>query len=303
MIRKVGAAVEDFRLPSSTELTSARPLRRLREPWLERRHLYRYYATFLGELVERGLRVVPLREFHGAGAEGAVLLGLRHDVDERLDSALELARLEHARGIRSTYFVLHTAGYYESPQLVSTLRELQGLGHEVGFHYDLVTLQIVLQHQPRAYLTRELGRLRDAGIDIVGAAGHGSYWGHKLGYKNEYFFRDLPAPQPGFPNVDEVGSVQLVKGTLAEFGFAYDASALGETHYWTDSWFDEQGRRWHPDRLDLGVLHPGDRAIVLVHPCHWDRSLSAKYARTLGRLARRVVGEGGARAPRRGGAP
>jgi hypothetical protein len=52
---------------------------------------------------------VPLVELAAADAPA---LGLRHDIETRLHSALELARLEAARGIHSTYFVLHSAPYY-----------------------------------------------------------------------------------------------------------------------------------------------------------------------------------------------
>jgi len=282
--------MSEYRLPNSNEMVRARPLRRLLEPWLERRHLYQHYSAFLDEIVVRALEVVPLREFRGAKTEGRTLLGLRHDIDDRLESALELASLEHSRGIRSTYFVLHAAAYYKSPKLLPTLRELQRLGHEVGFHYDLVTSQIVRRVDSREELRAELERLRAGGIDVVGAAAHGSYWGHKLGYKNEYFFRELSIPRPEFPNSERVGDVPLAKGTLSEFGLAYDASQLGETNYWTDSWVDAKGHRWHPDLLDLEALEPDARAIVLVHPCHWDLSLGSKYIRTLRRLTRRLFG-------------
>jgi hypothetical protein len=286
-IRKVGGLTDDYVLPTSAEMTRAHPLRRLAEPWRDRHHLYREYADFLDRLAP--LAVVPLREFGRARAADRAVFALRHDVDDRLESALEFARLEHERGLRATYFVLHSAPYYGTDALLPALRRLQDLGHEVGFHYDLVTSQVVRGVDPRAELQAELGRLRAAGLDVVGVAAHGSYWGHRLGYKNTYFFADLQGPEPGFPNFERVGDVELAKATLAEFGLDYDASALGETSYWTDSRVDRRGRRWHPRLADVESLAPGEAAIALVHSCHWDRSLAAKYARTLRRLARRAV--------------
>src|SRR5437016_12184366 len=99
---------------------------RLLFPWTERHFTYAEYARFLDRLGDR--HVVPLREF----ARGAGDLALRHDVDSRLESALELARLEHDRGLRATYFVLHTAPYWRDPRLLPKLRRLQERGHEVG---------------------------------------------------------------------------------------------------------------------------------------------------------------------------
>jgi hypothetical protein len=240
-------------------------------PLVERRFTYAEYERFLGRLAGRD--VVPLRAF----AAGLGDTALRHDVDDRLDSALELARREHARGLRATYFVLHTALYWEREDLIERLRELQALGHEVGWHNDLVTLAVVHGRDPAEHLRGELARLRDAGIDVVGVAAHGSPWCHRLGFHNDYAFSDLPHPIPGFPTRFEP------IGTLADFGFDYDAYSLGEDAYFSDSRFD-RGRRAHPADFPLD---PGKRTIVLTHPCHWDRSAAAKTQRLARLVARR----------------
>ena len=61
---------------------------------------------------------------------------LRHDVDLSLEAALELARLEHARGARATYFLMTESVFYnlDSELGRNTLRELRDLGHAVGLH-------------------------------------------------------------------------------------------------------------------------------------------------------------------------
>jgi len=241
---------------------------RLLFPLTERRFTYAEYERFLDGLTAR--EVVPLREF----ALGRGDLALRHDVDSRLESALELARRENERGLRATYFVLHTAPYYRRPDLLERLLELQSLGHEVGFHNDLVMLALVHSVDPAAYLREELARLRGAGLDVVGVSAHGSPWCHRLGYHNGYAFSDSPQPLPGFPRTFEP------IGSLADFGFAYDAYALGEDVYFSDAAFVDRHRA-HPADFDL---RPGERAIVLTHPCHWDSSAAAKAGRLLAKL-------------------
>jgi hypothetical protein len=249
---------------------------RLLFPWIERRFTYREYARFLDRL--GGREVVPLRELaHGAGD-----LALRHDVDSRLDSALVLARLEADRGLRATYFVLHTAPYWDEPDLLPRLLRLQELGHEVGFHNDLVTLERVHGIDVAEYAPRALERLREAGLEIVGSAAHGSPWCHRLGFHNNYVFAGWDEPVPGFPDTE-------VKRKLdpSELGLEYEAYHLGEDAYYSDSRF-EHGRRWHPSQLDLAGS--SGRTIVLTHPCHWDASVAAKVVRLGRRLARRARG-------------
>ena len=251
------------------------PLRsRLLFPVTERRFTYRELARFFERLGDRD--VVPLREF----AQGAGDLALRHDVDSRLDSALAFARLEYERGLRATYFVLHTAAYWREPGLLDSLRRLQELGHEVGFHNDLVTLERVHGVDIRAYAERELARLRDAGIDVVGAAAHGSPWCHRLGFHNNYAFTGWEEPVPGFPATE-------VRQKLdpRALGLEYEAYHVPHDVYFSDAAF-EGGRRRHPSDLELV---PGRRTIVLIHPEHWDASVGAKTLRLVEKLAAQLL--------------
>lgn len=240
-------------------------------PLFERRFTYAEYGRFLARLGAR--TVVPLREF----ARGQGDLALRHDVDSRLESALVLAKLEADRGLQATYFILHSAPYWEDPELLPRLRQLQELGHEVGFHNDLVTLERVHGVDIADYARRELGRLRGAGIEIVGAAAHGSPWCHRLGFHNNYAFAGWDEPVSGFPSTD-------VRQKLdpAQLGLEYEAYHVPHDVYFSDASFDG-GRRRHPAELEL---EPGRRTIVLVHPDHWDSSAAAKAGRLAAKLAK-----------------
>lgn len=241
-------------------------------PLTERRFTYGWYERFLDRLAER--QVVPMREF----AQGRGDLALRHDVDSRLEGALELARREFARDLRGTYFVLHTAPYWSRPDLLERLRELQSLGHEIGFHNDLVTLERTQNVDIEAYARRELKRLREGGIQIVGAAAHGSPWCHRLGFHNNYAFAGWDEPVPGFP-----GRTVRRKLDPAALGLEYEAYHVPRDEYFSDASFVNSRRR-HP--LDLALV-PGRRTIVLVHPCHWDRSVAAKLGRLAAKAFRR----------------
>jgi hypothetical protein len=249
---------------------------RLLFPLTERRFTYREYARVLDRLSSR--EIVPLRDF----ARGRGNLGLRHDVDLRLDSALVLGALEHERGIRATYFVLHTAPYWDRPDVVDRLRELQELGHEIGFHNDLVTAQRVHGQDPRRILSAALERLRAGGLDVVGAAAHGSPWCHRLGFHNNYVFEGWDEPLPGFPSTDVPDKLDP-----REFGLEYEAYHVAADRHLSDSSFDSRRRRWHPAELVGESPNPAECVVVLVHPCHWDRGVAAKTARLGRKLLRR----------------
>lgn len=63
-------------------------------------------------------------------------LFLRHDVDLSLTAAVEMARVEHELGARTTYFLMTESIFYnlDSSAGEETLQELRELGHAIGFH-------------------------------------------------------------------------------------------------------------------------------------------------------------------------
>ncbi len=63
---------------------------------------------------------------------------LRHDVDNSIEKALEMALIEHALGVKSTYFVLLSSTFYNvlSKKERDNLLKISALGHEIGLHFD-----------------------------------------------------------------------------------------------------------------------------------------------------------------------
>lgn len=58
---------------------------------------------------------------------------LRHDVDRSAKNALAMAQLEHTYGIKSTY-------YFRYPKTfdIKIIRKICNLGHEIGYHYEVL---------------------------------------------------------------------------------------------------------------------------------------------------------------------
>lgn len=100
-------------------------------------------------------------------------IALRHDVDYSLDSALELACWEAEHGIRATYFLLHTAPYWDDPRLLDKCAQLADFGHEIGLHTNLLPAWYEHGGAPEEQLTAVLARLRAGGLAITGSAAHG----------------------------------------------------------------------------------------------------------------------------------
>jgi hypothetical protein len=59
---------------------------------------------------------------------------LRHDVDRAVNRNLDMAKLEHRYGIRSTYYFRHIEETFR-PDIILQMAEM---GHEIGFHYEVM---------------------------------------------------------------------------------------------------------------------------------------------------------------------
>ena len=86
----------------------------------------RYCVSLFGSFEEKSLNSKPL-------------LFLRHDIDHSLHDAVIMARLEAEKKVTSTYFVQVSCPFYSvtEPATKTILKEITGLGHEVGFHYSI----------------------------------------------------------------------------------------------------------------------------------------------------------------------
>jgi len=62
----------------------------------------------------------------------------RHDVDFSLAYAFELAKIEAANKVRSTYFLLLHSRFYNLLEEENTnlVRKIMALGHDIGIHFD-----------------------------------------------------------------------------------------------------------------------------------------------------------------------
>jgi len=221
--------------------------------------------------------------------EPAILL--RHDVDHDLDIALEMARVEHDAGFGSTYFLLHTAAYWNDPALADKCLQLQDYGHEVGLHVNLLTEWMRGEIDDPAVRLRELlAPLRARGVRIDGISAHGDRACYERNFINYWCFREL---RPADPAADEDGrtaegprdithrsrvaypaghalaradgrTLPLWSVSMAEAGIAYHA-----WHLPCDQYFSDSGGGWTRSADPLGADLSRGRHQVLMHPLYW----------------------------------
>ena len=228
--------------------------------------------------------LVEEKDFEKTNSTDKVVLSLRHDIDNNINASIKFAYLENKYGIHASYFVLHTAPYYgvtkykyfkRNDDIIYYLKKIQdSFGHEVGWHNDLVTLQVMYGLDPKVFLKTELGWLRENGIKIFGTTSHGSDYCHIYHYVNSYFWADVKGDSVGnYYNWQYIkkgfSTFKIEKDSLKDYNFEYEGSLLHYDYFFADSDFP-LGKRWNMGMVNLDTIKPGKKVIILLHPQHWD---------------------------------
>ena len=96
------------------------------------------YLDFLAKAKARGFAFVRFQDFlPESQALPQPYIALRHDIDFAPSYSLEMAELEHAAGVASTFFVLVDGQFYNPLEsaVVRQIRQIHSLGHEIGLHF------------------------------------------------------------------------------------------------------------------------------------------------------------------------
>lgn len=93
----------------------------------------------------------------------------RHDIDNSLERALKIAKIENENCIKSTFFVLLSTDFYNifSKQSNEILKEIINLDHEIGLHFDEKTYEINNKKDLEYYIEYEKNILeKSLGIHV-----------------------------------------------------------------------------------------------------------------------------------------
>lgn len=243
------------------------------------------YDAFLKYLTSSNhFKIVTQREFANATSNDKVIISLRYDIDDDINAAIKFAYREKKYGIRSTYYILHSSGYYgitklnyfkRNDKIIRYLQKIQNdFGQEIGWHNDLVTLQIVYNIDSRKYLKDELGWLRANGINVYGAVAHGREYCYQYHYLNSYFWNHtIGASQGFFYNWEYVpigGEYKKIeKDNLSSYNLEYDGDQFMADYRFADVNRDN-GKMWYMGKVNFDAIQPGKKVIIILHPQHWD---------------------------------
>jgi hypothetical protein len=260
-------------------------------------------------LLSRASAVVAMEDVHD-GHRDPSAIGLRHDVDgmhartsEALGTAVKIAEWEEARGYRATFYLLHTAPYWNSPGFAAAVDRIAECGHEIGIHTDALAESLKTGRDPDQILDDALWTLRGLGHRVRGVAGHGNPICNRdaapgeISFANDEQFIECARPQEGPPNRTITrGNVSLTlkPHPLADFGLEYEAlkCAYGpgimpfrisdSGGRWLNPGWEETVEKWNRERAENPGLERPTKDVrqlhFLWHPDWWQHSFPARVA-------------------------
>ncbi len=123
------------------------------------------YSKLLDTLVSKGYRFVRFDDFLKENSkfkiQNSKLIILRHDVDRKPENALRTAQMENELGIKGTYYFRIVPESFDE----KLIREIAGLGHEIGYHYEEVDTVYRQVKSKKSKVKSEMQILRHAHND------------------------------------------------------------------------------------------------------------------------------------------
>jgi len=95
--------------------------------------LYKY-EQFLKTAISQGYQLTSYQDYLGNVFEKVLIL--RHDVDKKPQNSLKTAQLQHQLGVKGTYYFRAVPESFD----VKIIQQIATLGHEIGYHYEDLTI-------------------------------------------------------------------------------------------------------------------------------------------------------------------
>ena len=93
------------------------------------------YRELLESLQKQGYKLISFADYCN-GKRPKKFVILRHDVDAKPENSLKTAQIEHSLGARATYY-FRVGKESNNPSVIKAIVQL---GHEIGYHYEDMSL-------------------------------------------------------------------------------------------------------------------------------------------------------------------
>ena len=147
--------------------------------------IYREWDKFCSRLDKDRLHSIPAC---AVTAEKASYLVLKHDVETNVPRAYKMALIEYTYGHCGSYYV--QAYLLNDPKNVELLKNMQKMGHEISYHYDVMDSSKGDMEKALAEFNKNKELFEKNGFLLHTVCQHGNPVVERVGYtSNRDFFR------------------------------------------------------------------------------------------------------------------
>ena len=183
---------------------------------------------------------------------------LRHDVDRAPGNALKMAMIENKFGMNTTYYFRTIPGVFR-PEII---KEIKGLGHEIGYHYEVLDKSKGDYDKAIKLFENELKKSREI-CEIKTICMHGNPltpWNNKDLWKH-YEFKKYGIIGEAYLSIN-YSNILYFSDTGRTWSNKYSVKDIVNTHH---------SIKTTQDLTDLIKENEGNIYIV-THPQRWDNS-------------------------------
>lgn len=204
--------------------------------------VYKAWEQFCKKLQDGQMMSIPACE---VTKDSGAYLVLKHDVETKVSNAYTIAQIEHKYGHRGSYYV--QAYLLEEPENVCLLQQMQEMGHEISYHYDVMDSNKGNLQAALCEFEENRKRFEDKGFPIITVCQHGNPVVERVGYhSNRDFFRSETVKKE-YPDIADI-MVDFKTSVPTEYGY-----------------FSDAGRRFKRifDPINNDIVKSDDQDIVL----------------------------------------
>lgn len=148
---------------------------------------YKEYIDFCQQICDTGVPVYTVEKAcRNIGDLRNQFIIIKHDVEDKPEKALRLSRIENSFGIPATYYV-HSF-FLRNPGDIAVFREIAGLGHEIGYHYDVLDNNNGDKNKAIQEFRETLSCFADNGFIVKTVCPHGNPLKKRAGYSSNKDF-------------------------------------------------------------------------------------------------------------------
>lgn len=233
--------------------------------------LYKRWDDFTKKLSQNGINSVTAQSVVSDKPEN--FLVLKHDVETNPKKALDIARIESANGHRGVYYV--QAYLLNSKKNIDILKEIQGLGHEVSYHHDVMDFAKGNLEKATKEFEKNKAMFEENGFHIRTVCQHGNPVIERNGYtSNRDFFRSEKI-SGSMPDIAEV-MVNFRQKVGKDYKYISDAGYGFKVIFDPENndVVDSSDKDIKLEKLDnvLDFVKKEKCAIISIHPHRWNKS-------------------------------